>query len=80
MLCCLIGSAAIAAGAVSVPAVPRIFTWRRGRVAAAVLAIAGTAAFVGHHLDHYAARAAANQRDILAEIRAMPLCTGTPAA
>lgn len=80
MLCCVIGATVIATGAISMPAAPRIFAWRKAGVAAAVLALAGTAAFAAHHLDHYAARAAANNRDIMAEIHAMPLCSGAPLA
>jgi hypothetical protein len=37
------------------------------------LALTGLAAW---HLDHYAARAAANQRTLIAEILAAPLCVG----
>lgn len=33
---------------------------------------------VGSHFDHYQARADENGRDLLTEILAQPLCTGTP--
>ncbi len=35
------------------------------------------AACVAEHLTHYASRAEANERSILAEIAAAPLCTGS---
>jgi hypothetical protein len=35
--------------------------------------------FVVQHLDHYLARAQANDRGLLAEIMAQPICTGTDA-
>jgi len=46
-------------------------------MAGAFLALA-VSVFLAHHLLHYAARAEAHQRTILAEIIAAPLCTGAP--
>lgn len=71
MFCCLAGVAAIAAAASS-----RVTRRLQGALLGG-LAL-GLTGFATWHLDHYAARAAANQRDLLAEIRAAPLCSGTP--
>jgi hypothetical protein len=42
-------------------------------VLAASLVVSG---LVARHLDHYVERARANERDLLAEIMAQPICTG----
>jgi uncharacterized iron-regulated membrane protein len=46
-------------------------------VIAASLAISG---FTIGHLDHYVERARANERALLAEIMAQPICTGAPSS
>jgi len=78
VICCTLGTVAFAAVAA------------RRRQAAAVLRLApavvpplallAAAGFVAWHLDHYAARAAANDRALWAEIVAAPLCAGVPPA
>jgi thiol:disulfide interchange protein len=55
--------------------------WRpRARWVAAALALAvataAGSALAAHHLGHYEARAAANDRSLLAEIWAQPICSG----
>jgi hypothetical protein len=69
MLCCGIGVLAIAAAAF----------WRRryslfGPVVA--IAAAGAVAVGAQHLGHYVERARANERSLLAEFAAQPICTG----
>ncbi|MEQ8950346.1 hypothetical protein [Parvibaculum sp.] len=75
MLCCVAGITA----ALAVPV-----WWRRllasfGRTGFAAVMVVPLvlAAFVAEHLMHYASRAEANERSILAEIAAAPLCTGS---
>ncbi|RJF94073.1 hypothetical protein [Sphingomonas cavernae] len=73
MFCCIAGVAALGSGAAS-----RLTRrWRGALIGVAALALTG---FAAHHFDHYAARATANNRDIMAEIRAMPICSGAPLA
>jgi hypothetical protein len=68
MLCCtLAGIAGAAAGA----------TTRHLKLMLAAAAL-GPLLLAAWHLDHYAARAQANERDLLAEILAAPICTGSP--
>lgn len=43
------------------------------------LVLASAGGFAQHHFDHYAARAAINGSDIMAEIRAAPICTDSAA-
>jgi len=77
MLCCLLG--ALVTGNLAVAA--RLAVSRRGRVALLALGVACIAGAAGayalvEHGGHYAARAAANDRSILEEIMAQPLCSG----
>ncbi len=77
MLCCLLS--ALMAGNLAVAG--RIAFARRGVIALAALALAGAAAVatapaLAEHAGHYAARAAANDRSILEELMAEPLCSG----
>ena len=68
MLCCTLASIAGA-------------TLARGshrRALALTVVVLGTGLLVAAHLDHYATRAAAHERDLLAEILAQPICTGAP--
>jgi hypothetical protein len=71
MLCCGIGALAIAAAAFR----------RQGRSllgSVVVVAMAIVALSVGtRHLGHHAERARANERSLLAEFAAQPICTGT---
>ena len=77
MLCCLTGLAV--AGNLAVAG--RVVAPRRGAIAAVMLVVAGAVAFatgpaLADHAGHYAARAAANDRSILEELMAQPLCSG----
>ena len=88
MMCCLLTMAlagnAVAAGGAGwgILRRPRLAV---GLVAGAVLLIGGASAIaiapaVAEHAGHYAARAEANQRSVLEEILAQPLCSGRAAA
>lgn len=78
MICCTLGTVAFAA----------VAAHRRQAAAALRLAPAvalpvvllAAAAFAAWHLEHYAARAAANDRGLWAEFVAAPLCAGAPPA
>lgn len=77
MLCCLTGMAV--AGNLAVAG--RVAFARRGVIAVAALGAAGAVAFasmpaLAEHAGHYALRAAANDRSILEELMAQPLCSG----
>lgn len=81
MLCCSLGAFVMAT-------MPMWRTWSRTWLKSALgYAPITTAAafaialwmFVAQHLDHYLERAQANDRSLLAEIMAQPLCTGAPA-
>jgi hypothetical protein len=80
MLCCL--SSALMAG--NMLAAGRIgFGLLRRPSVAAAMALAGIGALgiavapaLAEHAAHYAARAEANHRSVLAEILAAPLCSG----
>lgn len=77
MLCCLLS--ALMAGNIAVAG--RIVVAHRGVVASAGLVVAAvialaTAPALVEHAGHYAARAAANDRSILEELMAQPLCSG----
>ncbi len=80
MLCCLF--AALSAGNLAVVArtAGRLAAERTGATVIALAAgLAGLAAlspFAIEHAGHYADRAAAHERSILAEILAQPLCSG----
>jgi hypothetical protein len=73
VICCTLGAVAAATVAARRHQRPSL---RRLAPAFALpvlsLILTGLAAW---HLDHYAARAAANQRTLVAEILAAPLCT-----
>lgn len=77
MLCCLTG--ALVAGNLAVAG--RVAFVRRGAIAVAAAGVAGVvvlaaAPALADHAGHYAARAAANDRSILEELIAQPLCSG----
>ena len=77
MLCCLLS--ALMAGNLAVAG--RVAYAHRGAVALVALAIGGltavaTAPALAEHAGHYASRAAANDRSILEELMAQPLCSG----
>lgn len=79
MLCCLLS--ALMAGNLAVAGRTGLSLLRRpGPLAAIGLLMAGAASIaiapaVAEHGQHYAARAEANHRSILAEILAQPLCS-----
>jgi hypothetical protein len=80
MLCCLLS--ALMAGNLAVAG--RIAFVRRGVLALLGLAVTSGVAIatgpaVAEHAGHYAARAAANDRSILEELMAQPLCSGSNA-
>ena len=72
MLCCSLAAivSATAGGATGAQT-------RRLALALAATAL-GPLLLAAWHIDHYAARAQANERDLLAEILTAPICTGTP--
>jgi hypothetical protein len=77
MLCCLTG--ALIAG--NIAAAGRAAFLRRGAIALGGLAMTGavviaTGPALAEHAGHYAARASANDRSILEELMAQPLCSG----
>ena len=80
MLCCLFS--ALMAGNLAVAGRAGLSLLQRpGPFAAIGLLIAGVATIaiapaVAEHGQHYAARAAANHRSVIAEILAQPLCSG----
>jgi hypothetical protein len=80
MLCCLFS--ALMAGNVALAGQAGVSLFRRpGAVAAAALLLAAAggiavAPAVAEHAAHYAAQAEANDRSVLEEILAQPLCSG----
>jgi F0F1-type ATP synthase membrane subunit c/vacuolar-type H+-ATPase subunit K len=80
MLCCLTGALMVG----NIAAAGRMAFVRNsavallGSVVASGIALA-TAPAVAEHAGHYAARAAANDRSILEELMAQPLCSGSNA-
>ncbi len=80
MLCCLLS--ALAAGNLVVAGKAGVGLVRRPGAAGAIvfLLVAGggiaVAPSVAEHARHYAARAEANDRSVLEEILAQPLCSG----
>jgi thiol:disulfide interchange protein len=80
-MCCAIGALLLAAIAVWRRGINAARDWRPHlrwaavSAAAAVIMIAG-AALAAQHVDHYAARAQASGRSVLAEMIAQPICRG----
>lgn len=77
MLCCSLGAFVMAT-------MPMWRAWLKSALGYAPITTAAAFAvalwmFVAQHLDHYLDRAQANDRGLIAEILAQPLCTGTPA-
>lgn len=56
----------------------RMLRWAAVFAAALVLGVGAAAA--EQHFGHYAERADANRRTVLAEVLAQPICAGTPAS
>jgi hypothetical protein len=82
MLCCGLAAASVAVLAVArrQPAPGRSgFPGGLTLATAALAALLGSA-LLAQHLGHYLGRAQANDRTLLAEIMAQPICSGTPAA
>lgn len=71
MICCTL----ITAAATGI--MPSVAARRHGRRLAPALGVAALASVLTVHMPHYAARAASNERTLLAEIAAQPLCTGS---
>lgn len=75
MMCCSLGAFVMAT-------MPMWRTWLRSTIGyaptmtAAALAVVAWM-FVAQHLTHYLERAQANDRSLLAEIMAQPICPGT---
>lgn len=81
MLCCLLTATAASLS----PLLANGVRIARGRllhsaVVMAALSASVVAVFTAQHLGHYAERAYANERTLLAEIIAAPLCTGKAAS
>jgi hypothetical protein len=75
VICCLTGlvvAGNVAAGGVAL----RTPRWRMALLGAMLVAGLAVAPAVAEHAGHYAARAAANERSVLAELLAQPLCSG----
>lgn len=80
MLCCL-ASALMAGNLVAAGKISSVLIRRRSVAAAMALAGLGVvgiavAPAMAEHARHYAARAEANHRSVVAEILAAPLCSG----
>lgn len=81
-MCCAVGALFIALITTWRTRFKTVFGWwPRARVAvgfgtAAIVLIAGSA-LAAEHFSHYVARAQANQRGVLAEILAQPICSGS---
>ena len=81
-MCCALAALLLAALAAWRRISRTAFDWRpRVRWVAAALALAiatgAGSALAAHHLSHYEARATANDRSLLAEIWAQPICSGS---
>ena len=68
-------TAAVACGRECHPGSPARPILRRLPVVAALAALLAASALVAHHLGDYLDRARANQRTLLAELMAQPICT-----
>jgi hypothetical protein len=81
-MCCALGALFIALITAWRTRFKTVFGWRpRARAAvgfstAAIVLIAGSA-LAAEHFSHYVARAEANERGVLAEILAQPICSGS---
>ena len=69
-------TAAVICGRQSHPGSPSRPILRHLPVVAALAALLAVSAFAAHHLGHYLDRARDNQRTLLAEFMAQPICTG----
>ena len=78
MICCSLGAVALAAGLARRRQLARRLGIALPLLSIALLGAAGL--LLGQHAGHYAERARLNQRDLLAEILAAPLCSGAPIA
>jgi hypothetical protein len=77
MICCSIGALTLAAGLARRRQLARRLGLALPILSIAMLGAAGL--LLGQHASHYAERARLNQRDLLAEVLAAPLCSGAPA-
>jgi hypothetical protein len=79
-MCCALGALIIAGIAAWRRMLNAASSWHRGMrwaaMVAAALALGVGAAAAAQHFNHYAARAEAHRRTVLAEILAQPICDG----
>ncbi|MBB6468995.1 hypothetical protein HNQ96_004882 [Aminobacter lissarensis] len=79
-MCCALGALIIAAIAAWRRLLSVTSGWHRGvcwvAAVAAALALGVGAAAAAQHFGHYAARAEINERTVLAEMLAQPICDG----
>lgn len=78
-MCCALIALCIAVATATRAGFKTVLAQRLRMVAFAVTAIAVVAgsAFAAEHVRHYFDRAANNQRSVLAEIMAQPICSGS---
>lgn len=79
-MCCAIGMLIIAAMTAGRRGLKAVKDWRPVARQAAIHAALATvlisgSALAAHHYNHYAMRAQSNERSVLAEILAQPICT-----
>lgn len=83
-MCCALGALIIAVMTAWRRLLKAASGWHRrlrwGAAFAAALILGVGAAAAAQHLGHYAARAETNQRGILAEMLAQPICSGNAAS
>ena len=79
MICCGIGAVAIATAGMW--RWPWKLTGARTSLAASLAVVAASITLLAlgaQHFGHYVGRARANERSLVAEIMAQPICTGRP--
>ena len=76
MLCCALGLLALLTGASARGLRALLGAWPVAIVAGG--SVTALAVLIPHHLDHYRQRAHDQERTMLAEIAAAPLCSGIP--
>jgi hypothetical protein len=81
-MCCALGALLIALITAWRTRLGAVLDWRpRARTAAtfgaATIVLVAGSALAAEHVSHYVARARANERSVLAEILAQPICSGS---